>query len=130
MIAGLAHHGFWDTIKGPLPGFVPTLMAGAMLCVSIFGIFQSLKENKEATPLESWTILLAALITAGLVFIVGMIPALLLFVLMWLRFHEKLSWKATCVILVISFCIAYGVFVEWLTVPFPEGIIMEAIFYG
>jgi hypothetical protein len=129
VFVGLTHHGFWDEIKGPLPGFVPSLMAGVMVVVSIVGIFQSLKREDAPGRRESWTILLAAFITFGLVFLVGMIPALLVFVFLWLRFYEKVSWKNTIIILVISFGIAYGVFVEWLSIPFPNGVIIDAILW-
>ena len=127
---GLAHHGFWDKLKGPLPGFVPSLMAGLMLFASIIGIVQSFKEKEEADRLENWVIVLASAMVIALVFLIGMIPSLMLFVFVWLRYYEKTNWKQTITVLIISFGIAYGVFVLWLDVPFPIGFIMNMITGG
>ena len=129
LFIGNVQYGYWDPVRGPLPGLVPSIMAAAMLLVSILGIIKSLKEKDEPDRLENWTIMLAAFATFALVFLVGMIPSLLLFVLVWMRFYEKDSWKNTIIALLISFSISYGVFVLWLRVPFPIGIILNMILY-
>jgi hypothetical protein len=84
IIYGLTNHGFWDSLKGPLPGFVPVLMAAILLVASVLGIPGSLKTKDAPDRLENWTILLAAGIAFGLVFLIGMIPALMVFVFVWL----------------------------------------------
>ncbi|MDR1931592.1 MAG: tripartite tricarboxylate transporter TctB family protein [Spirochaetales bacterium] len=127
IVYGLTRHGFWDSSKGPLPGFVPVLMAALLFVVSVLGFIGSLKVKTTPDRLENWTILLAAGITFALVFLIGMIAALLVFVFVWLKFYEKTGWKNTGLILLISFGIAWGVFVLWLGVPFPRGIIIDAI---
>jgi hypothetical protein len=124
---GLTRHGFWDSLKGPLPGFVPVLMAGVLLVVSVLGIPGSVKAKNEPDRLENWTILLASGGTFGFVFLIGMIPALMVFVFVWLKFYEKIGWKNTLTILFISFGITYGVFIMWLGVPFPHGIIVDTV---
>ena len=127
VIYGLSHHGFWHQIKGPMPGFVPTLAATVLAVVSIVGVIQSLKEKEEPDRMENWTIVLAAAIVFSLVFIFGMIISLMAFVVIWLRFYEKASWKHTIIVLTIAFSIVFGAFVLWLKVPFPKGIILDAI---
>jgi hypothetical protein len=126
---GITHHGFWDELKGPLPGFVPALIAALLFLISVFGVIQSFREEAAKKALENWTILLAAFITFGMVFLIGMLPALMVFVFVWLKFYEKTSWKNTLIILVISFSIAYGVFVMWLEVPFPMGLLFDTLAY-
>ena len=120
-------HGFWHPIRGPLAGFVPTLVAAVLTVIGVIGVIQSFKEKDEATPMERWTIVLAAIVNFSLVFLFGMIPTLMLFVFVWLRFYEKVSWKNTITVLVIAFGIVYGAFVLWLRVNFPQGLILEAI---
>ena len=128
LFLGNIKYGYWDSVRGPLFGLVPLIMAAALLLVSILGIIKSIKEKDEPLRLENWAIMFAAFAAFALVFLVGMIPSLLLFIFGWMRFYEKDSWKNTIIALFISFGIAYGVFVLWLGVPFPNGIIMNAIF--
>jgi hypothetical protein len=135
LIYGLSRHGFWHELKGPMPGFVPSLAAVFMLAVSILEAIHSIragersdeKPGRETGNRESWFIVLAAAGVFVLVFFIGMIPALLLFVFFWLRFYEKAPIKDTVLVLAVSFAIGFGVFVLWLGVPFPKGLIIDAI---
>jgi hypothetical protein len=127
IVYGLTRHGFWDSLKGPMPGFVPVLMATLMLALSVLGVIGSLKAKSKPDRRENWTILLASGIAFGLVFLIGMIPALMVFVFVWLKFYEKAGWKNTGIILLISFGIAYGIFTLWLEILFPAGIIVDTI---
>jgi hypothetical protein len=131
LVYGLSRHGFWHELKGPTPGFVPSLAAAFMLAVSILETVHSIRSNEEPDQetrnRENWFIVLAAAGVFALVFLIGMIPALLLFVFCWLRFYEKAPLKNTILLLVVSFGIAFGVFVLWLGVPFPKGLIIDAI---
>jgi len=127
VIYGLSHHGFWHPVRGPMPGFVPTLVAAVLAVISIVGVIQSLKEKHEPDRMENWTIVLAAAIVFSLVFLFGMILSLMAFVVIWLRFYEKASWKHTILVLIIAFSIVFGAFVLWLGVPFPKGVILDAI---
>ena len=124
----LSQYGFWHPTRGPVVGFVPTLMAGVLAVVSILGLLKSFKEKDEPDRLENWTIVLVASIVFSLVFLLGMIISLLIFVTVWLKWYEKTGWKDTIIVLVISFAISYGVFVLWLKVPFPQGVILDVIF--
>ena len=56
-----------------------------------------------------------------------MIPAIILYVILWLRVVEKTPWKQTLIVLATIMAIVYGVFVVWLGVPFPQGFILEAL---
>ena len=124
---GLSNYGFWHPVKGPVAGFVPTILACVLAVVSVLGLLRSFKEKESPDRLENWTIVLAGGIIFSLTFIFGMVVSLMAFVFVWTRFYEKTNWKDTIIVLLISFGIIYGVFVVWLMVPFPQGIIIDAI---
>jgi len=127
IIYGLSHHGFWHPVKGPVVGFVPILVAAMLVVISIAGLIQSFKEKDEPGRMENWTIVLAAAAVFSLTFLFGLIVSLMAFVFVWLKIYEKASWKHTITVLIIAFGIVFGAFVVWLRVPFPRGIIVEAI---
>ena len=56
-----------------------------------------------------------------------MLPALGLFVLLWLKLVEHTPWKTTIIILAIVAALVIGVFVLWLGMRFPTGLIYDAI---
>ena len=124
---GLSNYGFWHPVKGPVMGFVPTLIASVLVLLSILGLIKSFKEKDEADRPENWLIVLVACIVFSMVFIFGMLFSLMAFVFVWLKLYEKVNWKNTVIVLLISFAIIYGVFIRWLRVPFPNGIIINAI---
>ena len=59
---------------------------------------------------------------------IGMLPTMAIFVVLWLKLLEKAPWKDTLIILAIVMAIVIGVFVVWLKVQFPEGLIFEMLF--
>ena len=127
IIYGLTHHGFWHPVKGPITGFVPILVSIPLVPASIAAMINSFKEKDSPEPLETWSIALAAGITFCLVFLIGMIIALMIFVFIWVRIYEKSTWRQTIISLIVTFGIIYGVFGYWLQVPFPNGIVLDAI---
>ena len=129
ILYGLSNYGFWDPVGGPRAAFVPSLVALILFIVSIFGVIQALKAKEANERWENWIILLAAFTIFGLVRLFGMIPVLMLFVFVWLKFYEKESWKNTIIVSSLAFGIVYGCFVVWLKVPFPMGSVVEAIYY-
>jgi len=127
IIYGLVSYGFWQHLKGPVTGFFPVLVTIPLVPVSIVAVVRSFKEEDSPESLESWTIMLAAAIAFALVYVVGMVIALMAFVFVWVKIYEKATWKQTIVTLIIAFGIVYGVFGIWLQVPFPNGVILDAI---
>lgn len=124
---GLTQYGFWETGKGPTPGFVPIIIAVLMLAVSVLALTQSFKEDKPEYPKANWLVILAGFSIFAFTFLLGMIPTLAIYVIAWLKFYEKCSWKNTLIVFAVIMAIVLGVFVFWLGVPFPQGIILETI---
>ncbi len=124
---GIAKYGFWDVDKGPTKGFVPTIISVVLLAVSILAFFQSFRDKAPVYPKENYLVILSGLGIFALTFLIGMIPAIILYVILWLRVVEKTPWKQTLIVLATIMAIVYGVFVVWLGVPFPQGFILEAL---
>lgn len=123
MIIGITQLGFWHAGDGPMPGFFPAIMAGVMLIISIFAFVQSLKESQKPDyKREELLVILVGMGIFAASFIVGLIPSCLLFVVSWLKWFEKESWKNIAIVTGIVAAIAIGVFGMWLGIQFPMGI--------
>ena len=125
---GITKYGFWGGVKGPLPGFVPVIVAVPLFFMSILALLQSFKEERGNFPAINWMAAVGALGVIVGTFIIGMIPSVAIYVIAWLKLFEKASWKDTIVVWCIIMAIVVGVFVLWLAIPFPNGIIGDMIF--
>ncbi len=126
---GLTRYGFWHEMKGPLPGFFPTIVGIVLVAVSGLALFQSFKDPVNPIPLRNWMPAFGALgiILGTLVF--GMLVSIIAFLIGWIRFYEKYDWKTTITTTLILVAIVVGVFMFWLQVPFPKGLILDALAY-
>ncbi len=125
---GLGKYGFWHQMKGPMPGFFPVIIGFAMLAVSVLAFFQSLKEEAPDFPVANWLVPLGLLALVAASYIIGMIPSIAIYMLVWLKWYEKCTWKATIIAFVIIMAIVVGAFAIWLRIDFPKGIIYNLIF--
>lgn len=119
---GFTHLGFWA--DGPGPGFFPSIMSLVMIAAGLATFFLSLKEETKAKyNREEFYVILAGLgIFAG-TFIIGFVPTIIVYLLIWLRMFEKTSWKVTLIIIAICMFITVGVFGMWLGIQFPLGLL-------
>ncbi|AEV29795.1 Tripartite tricarboxylate transporter TctB family [Sphaerochaeta pleomorpha str. Grapes] len=128
MYYGLTKYGFWDAMKGPRPGFVPTLISVLLLALSLISFISSFKEEAPVFPMDGWLCALGMVSIIVSTFIIGLVPSVALYMVLWLRVFEKSSWKTTLIALVVIMAIVIGVFSLWLGIDFPKGIILDAIF--
>jgi hypothetical protein len=126
---GITKYGFMHPVRGPLPGFFPTIIGFVLLAVSVLAFIGSLKEERVQFALENFYPALGVVAILLATFVIGMLPSLAIFVILWLRFYEKYSWKTTLIGFAVVMAIVIGAFVLWLGVPFPKGIIYEMIAY-
>ena len=124
---GLSYYGFWTDAIGPTPGFVPIIIAVIMFLVSMLSFAQSFKEEKPDYPKANWLVILAGFSIFALTFLIGMLPTLAVYTLVWLKGYEKCSWKSTLLVFAVIMAIVVGVFVLWLGVPFPKGLVFDAL---
>lgn len=124
---GLKQYGFWSPSKGPLPGFFPVIMGFGLLGASILAFAFSFKDAAPVFPRSSWTIVFAAAAIIGATFLIGLVPSVGIYVILWLKWYEKCSWKTTLITFAVIMAIVVGCFVIWLGVPFPKGLIYSAI---
>jgi hypothetical protein len=126
---GLTKYGFWHEMRGPLPGFFPTIIGFTLLGVSLLAFLGARKEEETRYPIENWYPALGVVAIMLSTLVIGMLPSLAVFVILWLRFFEKFSWKTTLIGFAVIMAIVIGAFVLWLGVPFPKGFIYDLIAY-
>ena len=123
---GMTQYGFWNETKGPMSGFFPVVIASALLLASIASFVQSFAEKKTVLPAINWLPALSVVLIIGASLLIGMVPSLALYVVLWLRYFEKYNWKTTLITTGFMMAIVIGCFVLWLGVPFPQGLLYEA----
>lgn len=120
---GFLQLGFWDPLDGPKPGFFPFIIAVVMLLASIAAFFMSFKDTKPVKyERDELIVIVGALGIILISCVIGLLPACYLFIVLWLRFFEKSSWKDTLIVLAVCMAISIGVFRLWLGVYFPMGL--------
>ena len=124
---GLKKYGFWHPAKGPLPGFYPTIIGAGLFVMSVLGFIFSFKDKKPIFPRENWWAVIGGLSIIVGTFIIGLIPSVGIYVIVWLRWFEGCSWKVTLITFAVIMAIVIGCFVLWLQVPFPRGVLLELI---
>lgn len=116
-------YGFWVR-KGPGGGFIP-IVAGAVLIVfSIVVIFTNIRDKEPCHFTRKAFVPVLAMVGLGVgCYVVGMIISMAFFVFLWLKAAEKRSVIESLLISVITTAILYGIFVMWLHVPMPKGML-------
>ena len=129
LATGLKKFGFWNaTQKSPTPAFVPSIICVLLIAICLITVVTSLKEDGKAVyHKEEFLVIGTSIAIIVCINIIGMLPTLALFVILWLKLLEKAPWKSTIIILAIVMAIVIGVFVLWLGVRFPNGMILNAI---
>lgn len=130
LVTGLSKFGFWNaTNKSPTPAFVPSIICTLLIIICLITVITSLKDGGKAEyHKDEFLIILTGAAIVGCTYLIGMLPALGLFVLLWLKLVEHAPWKTTLIIFAIVAALVIGVFVMWLGVRFPTGLIYDAIF--
>ncbi len=122
-------YGFWDSVAmKPTKGFFPGIISIGLIALSVLAFINGLKSPTAEFRLINWYVPLAVILIIAATYVIGMIPSLLIFVLLWLKVYEKQSWTTTIIALLIVSFIVIGCFRIWLDIQFPIGFIGELIF--
>ena len=122
-------YGFWDSVAmKPTKGFFPGIISIGLIALSVLAFINGLKSPTAEFRLINWYVPLAVLLIIAATYVIGMIPSLLIFVLLWLKVYEKQIWTTTIIALLIVSFIVIGCFRIWLDIQFPIGFIGELIF--
>lgn len=119
---GWFKYGFWRD-GAPNGGFIPVIFGALTLVLSIMEIIQSKKEEGSKIVLRQFIPPAVIVLAVFLINILGMLIVLLAMVIAWLRFLERYSYLKSAIIGICVTAFIYGVFVMWLQVPFPTGLL-------
>ena len=130
------YYGVWDRIT-PFKGFMPFIAGLVMAASSLVWLVQSVRSEQqraeEDTPSNAFTktelFWMAAVpaICIGVFLLLnflGMHLTLAVFLLAWLKFISRYSWKKTSLYTIILSVTFYAIFTVGLQVPFPKGYFM------
>lgn len=124
-VLGFGTYGFWSSAEGPGAGFFPAIIGCA---ITLFSIIEFIKSyGKYEVKFDKEALLIVVSVAAILImnFLVGLLLALLVYYIVWLRVVEKYPWKKVLLTTLFYGAVMYGVFVLWLKVPFPTGILLS-----
>lgn len=124
---GFKHYGYWHPKRGPQPGFYPSLAGIGLALTGIVGMLKAFKEKAADLNLRDWYVALSVVLIIALSYVIGMLPTLVVYVLIWLRLVQKTTWKTVLIVLVAVSAMVYGVFILWLQVLFETGIIYKTL---
>lgn len=136
---GIFQLGLWIPGVSADSGFIPTVFALLTLICSVIMLVQAVKkyrnrdtaEKKETvqeTAGRKEQILAFVKKYAPVIFgifgilclqILGLIPAVLLLILGWMKLMNQFSWPKSLLIAVTVTVVIYGIFDLWLQIPFP-----------
>ena len=121
-------YGLWVR-RGPGGGFFP--LVGGLL-TSIFGLFYLIGEIRDLKPghvdIKFLYPILAVLAVLCASYGMGLLPAMLAFIFFWLWKYEKYTLRLSASVAACTVAGLYAVFVYWLMVPLPKGVLYEVIF--
>jgi len=124
---------------GPSSGFFPVILGGFLALVSLMIIIRAWWQNRNIKTSQETPKILGPdkkkfFLYLGLFFAfalffekLGYLLSTVLFLGFILKYVEKQSWKTTFGIIIISGLVSYYLFVKFLSVPLPEGILSSVI---
>lgn len=122
VVLGIGTYGFWSAEEGPGAGFFPTIVGTVLIFFSIIECIRSFGRYDVKFDKDALFIVFSVAFILILNYIVGLLLALLIYYIVWLKCVENYPWKKVLLITLFYGAIMYGVFSLWLQVPFPTGL--------
>jgi uncharacterized membrane protein len=126
---GIFRYGFWQN-NGPGAGFFPTVfglaaaIAAAAILVRRTQLVEAGIEWRSFAPAAA---VVAAVLATPLI---GMIPALVVFIFLWVKLVENHAWRPTLITTVVAGLVLHFVFAVWLGVRFPDSMLTTLLESG
>ncbi len=121
------HYQFYSPTQGPMQGFMPVVLGILLVISGIAALIQARNEEDKSLDPRNWSIVLAMGLVLIFNFIIGTLPSVAVFLIIWLKFISKYNWKITLFVFVIIMAFVIGVFKIWMDIPFTQGIIIETL---
>jgi putative tricarboxylic transport membrane protein len=115
--------GGWHS---PGPGFFPLWIGVGMVVLGSLLALSRSERTYVHSELRGKKLVWAVFLFMGYALILerlGFLLTTLVFIPLWLRFIEQSSWVEIVVMTVASAATIYAVFVRWLQVPLPAGVL-------
>lgn len=126
IIAGIKVYGFYSS-SGPESGFYPTVCAVLLFIVSLTALPSACKEEKIKIQWNQFLPVAGISLVVLSSNFVGIYPAILAFLFLWLWGYEKYPWKFSLLVSVGVALFIWGVFDCWMNIHFPSGLLFKAI---
>jgi len=121
---GLTSYGFWNPVKGPTSGFFPIIVSVALLILSGVMLLSKEGNQKKVTfPMEDFLIVLSVLFVIIAIYLIGMMPAIFVYLFIWTRFIQKENLKTTLILMLSVGGTLALVFEVWFNKLFPTPLI-------
>jgi len=125
---GYSKFGMWNGLKGPSSGAYPVIVGGVLMALSILLFWKVMSERDQpAITKREWLLIAAAIATFACALLIGLLPALALFYLVWLLAVEKVPIKKAVIPFVVVFGVVYIIFVWWMQISFEPGFFANLI---
>jgi hypothetical protein len=129
-MAGLFEYGVWQN-RGPGAGFFPLVIGGAMVLLCATVLVSSRKTGTELRPTSRNLALAAGMIAVpGCALLIGMTPAIAVFILAWIRLIERRPWRQALVSAAAAALGLQVLFSIWLGIRLPEGLLFARLLSG
>jgi hypothetical protein len=118
---GMGEYGLWFD-GGPGGGFMPVLSS---VFAAVFALFLLRSDRGERTtiPYSSFIPLVMVIFAVILSWLLGLLPALTVMLLIWLRRLERFPLFTSLLLTFLPMLVIYALFGLWLKVPFPTGML-------
>ena len=118
---GVTEYGLWEASSSPADGLFPCVIAAVLLLASVVNIINSFKEDGIAFDKRAMCLIAALALVYICTTYIGLLPALFIFYIGWLKLYAKVDWKNTIIATLVMFVIIYGGFQVGLKIRFPVG---------
>lgn len=126
-IYSYTHYQFYSPTQGPMQGFMPVVLGILLVISGIAALIQARHEEDKPLDPRNWSVVFAMGLVLICNFILGTLPSVAIFLIVWLKFVSKYNWKITLFVFAVIMAFVIGVFQIWMDIPFTEGIIMETL---